>query len=69
MKKILHFHPNAFYAQKFVRPLMYMETKSGYSTKLATETFNGKSDYILKFSLSLNPLIIFLNFIKLIMFL
>ena len=49
MKKILHFHPNAFYAQKFIKPLNYAELEAGYSSKLITTTNNASSDQILNF--------------------
>lgn len=32
--KIIHFHPDAIYAQRFVRPLMEMERSAGYETHL-----------------------------------
>ncbi len=55
MKKILHFHPNAFYAKKFVKPLIDAEQKQGYTSKLVCETSNGQSDFLTMFSLTLNP--------------
>ena len=45
MKEILHFHPNYFYAKKFVKPLMLAEKKAGYFSKIVTQTSNGSSDY------------------------
>ena len=69
MKKILHFHPNAFYAQKFIKPLNYAELEAGYSTKLITSKNTGSSDQIFNFAISFNPIILFLRFLKLLIFL
>ena len=68
MKKILHFHPNAFYAKKFVIPLNHAERKYGFLSNLATETNNGSSDYLIKFSITVNPVSLFFRFLKLFFF-
>ena len=69
MKKILHFHPNAFYAKKFVKPLNHAERKYGFLSNLATETNNGLNDYLIKFSITFNPVSLFFRFLKLLFFL
>lgn len=69
MKKILHFHPNAFYAQKFVGPLINAEKKNGFYSKLISETTNGPSDHLVKFSITPNPILLVLRCIKLLILL
>ena len=69
MKKILHFHPNAFYAKKFVRPLIDAEQKEGYYSKLVTEISNGQSDFVTMFSLTLNPVALTFRIVKLLILL
>jgi len=68
MKKIIHFHPNGLYAEKFVLPLQKHEKKIGYSSILATEKPSQQNHHKLYFSLTTNPLILFLNLIPLIYF-
>jgi len=65
MKKILHFHPNAFYAQKFVTPLNNAEKEHGFLSKLVTETADRSSDHIINFSISFNPLKFIYRFLNL----
>ena len=65
MKKILHFHPNAFYAQKFVVPLNNAEKEHGFVSKLVTETADGSSDHIINFSICFNPVKFIYRFLNL----
>ena len=65
MKKILHFHPNAFYAQKFVIPLNNAEKEHGFLSKLVTETADGSSDHIINFSICFNPVKFIYRFLNL----
>lgn len=69
MKKILHFHPNGFYAKKFVKPLMIVENKNGLLSNLVTEKNHDISDYKIEFSLTTNPVKIIFRFTNLLTFL
>ncbi len=69
MIEILHFHPNYFYAEKFVKPLIHAEKKVGYFSKIVTETSNSSSDHFLMFSITFNPLFLIFRFLKLFVFL
>ena len=69
MKKILHFHPNAFYAKKFVKPLIDAERKCGFLSNLATDKNNCSNDYLIKFSITFNPVSLLFRFLKLSFFL
>ena len=69
MKEILHFHPNYFYAEKFVKPLMLAEKKAGYFSKIVTETSNSSSDHSLIFSITFNPVFLIFRCLKLLVFL
>jgi glycosyltransferase involved in cell wall biosynthesis len=68
MKKIIHFHPNGKYADKFVLPLQKYEKKIGYSSILVTVKPSQQHHHKINFSLIQNPLILFLNLIHLIYF-
>ena len=68
MKKIIHFHPNGKYAGIFILPLQKQEKKIGYSSILATEKPSQQNHHKINFSLTINPLILFLNLIHLIYF-
>ena len=69
MKKILHFHPNGFYAKKFVKPLIIVENKNGLLSNLVTEKNHDISDYKIEFSLTTNPVKIIFRFTNLLTFL
>lgn len=69
MKEIIHFHPNYFYAKKFVKPLMHAEEKVGYFSKIVTETSNSSTDHFLMFSITFNPVFLIFRFLKLLFFL
>ena len=68
MKKIIHFHPDGRYANKFVSPLQKYEKKLGYSSILVTGKPRQQNHYKINLGLTKNPLIFFLNLIHLIYF-
>jgi glycosyltransferase involved in cell wall biosynthesis len=68
MKKIIHFHPDGKYADKFILPLQKYEKKFGYSSILVTGKPSQQNHHKINFNVIQNPLILFLNLIHLINF-
>ncbi|MDC1356857.1 glycosyltransferase [Pseudomonadota bacterium] len=69
MKKIIHFHPNGNYAEKFVKPLKDYEIKSGFHSLLVTEIKSNKNDINMPFTLFCSPWKILFRIVNLIKFL
>ncbi len=51
MKKIIHFHPDWLYANRFLSPLMQAEKQLGYDTKLVTAKNTPKNDLHIDFDI------------------
>ncbi len=51
MKKIIHFHPDWIYADRFISPLMKAEKQIGYNTKLVTAKNTPKNNLHIDFNI------------------
>ncbi len=69
MIKIIHFHPNGFYAEKFVKPLYDFEIKMGFSSRIVGEkNYQNSSDRI-DYTITFNLLRLIFNFFGVYLFL